>query len=387
MEPINVVQTQLDSKEFNATVEVLKSGHIAEGSKTKEFEEAFAKYTGAKHAIFVTNGTIALHLALEALDIPPGSEILTTAFTFIASSNSAMFIGAIPKFIDIDPKSFDIDPNKIEAAITDKTKAIMPVHIFGMPSNMPKIMEIAKKHDLLVIEDAAQAHGGKINNKHVGTFGDIGCFSFYATKNMISGEGGMIITDNDELASKCRSIKNHGRAADSFGGYAHFRIGYNFRAPDFVAAVALEQLKKLPMFLEKRTNNEKEYYETLIEYSFQFQEIPPNFTHANYICAPYLKTNKITPVDIIAKLKTLNINSRTIYATPTYNQPAYKNIQQWRWAKAGIKYPDYTNVHLPITEKIATQHFEIPVHPGITDEQRAYVIDSLQKILKEFKEK
>ena len=384
MEPINIVQPQLDEKEFDATVKVLKSGHIAEDKVTNELEEAFARYTGAKNAVFVTNGTSALHLALEALDIPPGSEIITTAFTFIASSNSAMFIGAIPKFVDIDPKTFNLDPDKIEAAITDKTKAIMPVHIFGMPADMPKIMEIARKHDLLVIEDAAQAHGGRINNNHVGTFGDIGCFSFYATKNMISGEGGMVITNNDDLADKCRSIKNHGRAADSSGGYAHFRIGYNFRAPDFVAAVALEQLKKLPMFLEKRKKNAKEYYESLNKYSLQFQEKPSNFTHGNYICAPYLKTNKISPTNIISRLKTLNIHTRTIYSTPTYQQPAYTHIQEWRWAKAGIKYPDYTKIHLPVTEMIAKQHFEIPVHPGITDEQRSYVINSLQKVLKEF---
>ncbi|HKZ42050.1 MAG TPA: DegT/DnrJ/EryC1/StrS family aminotransferase, partial [Candidatus Hodarchaeales archaeon] len=218
MQPINVAQPQLDTQEFNSVLEVLKSGHLAEGEKTKELEKAFAEFVGIRHAILVTNGTMALHLALEALEVDPGSEIITPAFTFIASSNSAAFVGAIPKFADIDSKTFNLDPEKIEAQITRKTKAIMPVHIFGMPANMPAIMEIAKKHNLLVIEDAAQAHGAKIDGKHVGSFGEIGCFSFYVTKNMISGEGGMVVTNDDDLAAKCRSIKNHGRAADAFGG-------------------------------------------------------------------------------------------------------------------------------------------------------------------------
>ncbi|OLS20812.1 MAG: UDP-4-amino-4-deoxy-L-arabinose--oxoglutarate aminotransferase [Candidatus Heimdallarchaeota archaeon LC_3] len=383
MDPINVVQPQLNDNEYNAVMEVLKSGHLAEGEKSRTLEEKFSEYVGVKHAIFTSNGTMALHLALEALEIKPGSEILTTAFTFIASSNSILFIGAIPKFVDIDPLSFNIDPKKIEESISPNTKAIMPVHIFGLPSDMIEIKEIAEKHDLLIIEDSAQAHGGKINGKHVGSFGDVGCFSFYATKNMISGEGGMVVTDSDAIAEKCRSIKNHGRSADSFGGYAHFRVGYNFRGSDFAAAIAIEQLKKLPSFLEKRSFNFNKYTSEFRDLELQFQVYPDNFTHGNYICAPYLKDNKTNPSEVIKKLKEKGINSRTIYNSPTYTQPAYKNIKNWRWAIAGIKYPNYSEISLPVTENIAKSHFEIPCHPGLTEKQLNHVIKSLKDILSE----
>jgi perosamine synthetase len=382
MDPINVVQPQLGEDEYKSALEVLKSGHLAEGKKTKELEKNFSEYIGVKHAIFTSNGTMALHLALEALEIPPGSEILTPAFTFIASNNSIFFIGAIPKFVDIDPLTFNIDPKEMEKNITDKTKAIMPVHIFGLPANMPEIREIAERHDLLIIEDSAQAHGGKINDKHVGGFGDIGCFSFYATKNMISGEGGMVVTDNDDIAEKCKSIKNHGRAPDSFGGYAHFRIGYNFRGADFAAAIALVQLKKLPNFLDKRRKNMKMYVDRLSNTDLQFQEFDDNFIHGSYICAPYFKKDNKNPIDIIKKLKELKINSRTIYDTPNYTQPAYRNLENWRWSKVGIKYPDYSKLSLPITEKIAKSHFELPIHPGLSEQQIDYVTTSLKKIIK-----
>ena len=383
MDPINVVQPQLNDNEYNAVMEVLKSGHLAEGKKARTLEKQFSEYIGVKHAIFTSNGTTALHLSLEALEINPGDEILTTAFTFIASSNSILFVGAIPKFVDIDPLTFNIDPKKLEKSITPKTKAIMPVHIFGLPADMPEIKEIAEKHNLLIIEDSAQAHGGRINGKHAGSFGDIGCFSFYATKNMISGEGGMVVTDDDVIAEKCLSSKNHGRSADSFGGYAHFRVGYNFRGADFAAAIALEQLKKLPSFLEKRAYNVKKYNNELSDLQLQFQEYPENFTHGNYICAPYLKNSSTSPQDVISKLKEKGVNSRTIYDSPTYTQPAYKNINNWRWAKVGVQYPNYSKISLPVTENIAKNHFEIPCHPGLTEEQLNYVIISLKEILSE----
>ncbi len=240
--PINVVKPMIDDHEIENILEVLKSGMIAEGPQAKALEKEFQDYTGVKHAIFVNNGTAALHLAFESLDLEPGSEVITSGFTFIASANSISFIGAAPIFGEINNKTWNLDPDQIEKLITPKTKAIMPVHIFGLPANMKEINEVAEKHDLKVLEDAAQGHGGKIDGKHVGNFSDIACFSFYATKNMITGEGGMVVTNNDELADRARSVKNHGRAANTAGGYAHYRIGYNFRAPDYSAAIGRAQL-------------------------------------------------------------------------------------------------------------------------------------------------
>lgn len=380
---INVVKPMIDGNEIKSIVEVLKSGMIAEGTQARGFEKEYSEFTGCKHSIFVNNGTAALHLAFETLGIDPGSEVITSGFTFIASANSIAFIGAIPIFGDIDPKTWNLDPESIKKLINPKTKAIMPVHIFGLPSNMEEINEIAVDHDLLVIEDAAQGHGGKINGKNVGNFSDIACFSFYATKNMITGEGGMVVTNNDELADIARSVKNHGRASNVSGGYAHFRIGYNFRAPDYSAAIGRAQLKKLPSFLRTRKEN-AEYYRRAFEDipELSFQEIPDNVEHGNYIFAPCMtEQSNITVTDAIKKLKENNIIARPIYDTPVYNQPAYLTInEKWRWAKAGIIYPNYSKVNNKITEKIAKNHFEIPVHPGITKENLLHIEESIKEI-------
>lgn len=383
MPKINVVKPIIGEEEEKLVTEVLQSGILAEGQKTRQFEQQFAQFVGAKHAIMVNNGTAALHLALEALDIPPGSEIITPGFTFIASANSTTFIGGVPIFGEIHPRSFNLDPSQVESLITEKTKAIMPVHIFGLPADMPAFEEIAHNHDLLLIEDAAQGHGGKINGQHVSTFGDVGCFSFYATKNMICGEGGMVVTNSDEIADRARSIKNHGRAADMAGGYAHFRVGYNLRAPDFSAAIGIAQLEKLPRMLENRARTARIYREELQDLPLFFQEVPDGFTHGNYITAPYLTTDQITPVEVVQKLREKDVGARPIYDVPVYKQPVYLKIQNWRWAQAGVQYPDYSMVSLPITEKIASKHFEIPSHAGVTEDEAFVVVDSLKEILRD----
>lgn len=382
MKQINVVKPMIDDNEINGITEVLKSGMLAEGSNARAFEKEFTKFTRVKHSIFVNNGTAALHLALESLDIDPGSEVITSGFTFIASSNAISFIGAIPKFGDINNSTWNLDPESIKQLITPKTKAIMPVHIFGLPSNMKEINEIAEENDLFVIEDAAQGHGGKIDGRHVGNFSDIACFSFYATKNMITGEGGMVVTNNDDLADKARSIKNHGRSPNKAGGYSHHRIGYNFRAPDYSAAIGLAQLKKLPHFLELRKKHADNYRKELQDLPLYFQETPPGYSHGNYIFAPCIDENK-TSLSVSEVIKTLRENkvmARPIYDTPVYKQPAYLQIQNWRWARAGIKYPDYTKVSNEVTERIAQYHFEIPVHPGLTSNEVKYVVEKVREV-------
>jgi perosamine synthetase len=186
----------IGQEEIDAVKRVLESGMLAEGKVSRELEKLFADYIGTKYATVTSNGTTALSTALEAMDIQPGDEVITSPFTFIASANSIAMVGAIPVFVDIKHETYNIDPDLIEDAITDKTRAIMPVHIFGMPADMKHIMDIADDHDLLVIEDACQAHGAEIDGKKVGVFGHVASFSFYATKNMMTGEGGMITTDN-----------------------------------------------------------------------------------------------------------------------------------------------------------------------------------------------
>ena len=371
---IPFVDPVIDENELNRVIEVIKSRWLVEGKVARELEDKFKEFVGTKYAVTVTNGTTALHLAMEGVGIEPGDEVITTPFTFIASANSISFVGGIPKFVDIDPKTWEIDPKEIEKAITKKTKAILPVHIFGLPSNMPEILEIAEKHNLLVIEDAAQAHGAKINGKHVGGFGDVAAFSFYATKNMIAGEGGMVVTDNEELKDKMESIKNHGRPKQ--GGYQHLRVGYNFRMTDLCAAVALAQLEKLPKLLEKRASNAEKLRKAIDEIEeITYQEVPEGFTHANYVFA--IKLENSEKVDnLIEFLKKKNILSRRIYSTLAYEQPAYQNINEWRWAKV-INYPDYSKVKTPIAKDVATTHMEIPVVPTLTNEEIEHVINSL----------
>ncbi|MFX0094870.1 MAG: DegT/DnrJ/EryC1/StrS family aminotransferase, partial [Candidatus Hodarchaeota archaeon] len=300
-------------------------------------------------------------------------------FTFIASANAICFVGAIPVFADIDPFTFNLDPKAVEPLITKKTKAIMPVHIFGLPADMGVFRDLADDNDLYLIEDACQAHGGRINGQSVGSFGDINCFSFFATKNMIAGEGGMVTTNNEELAEKCRSIKNHGRAASASGGYMHYRIGYNLRLADINAAIALVQLRKLPRFLEQRAKNAAIYRKHFAENeAFRFQHVPPGFTHANYIFALCLEPSAKRPVsDVINHLKSQNIGCRPIYDIPVYRQQTYKNIKMWRWAQAGVPYPDYQQLSFSNTEYIAKHHFEIPVNPAVSEKDATFIAETL----------
>ena len=247
---INIAKPQMGEEEKKAVMEVLDSGMIAQGPRVKAFEEAFASMCGVKHAVATTSGTTALHVALLAAGIGDGDEVITSPFTFIASANSVLYTGARPVFIDIDPVTYNLNPELIESAISPRTKAILPIHLFGLSCDMDPIMEIAKKHGFAVIEDACQSHGALYKGKRVGSFGT-GAFSFYPTKNMTSAEGGMITTDDDVIDEKCRVIRQHGMRRR----YYHDEIGYNFRMTDIHAAIGLEQLKKLESKNEQRRLN------------------------------------------------------------------------------------------------------------------------------------
>jgi perosamine synthetase len=374
-----IAQPQISEEEISLVSSTIRNGQFVEGKNARAFEKEFAEFVGAKHAICAVNGTAALHLAIEAANIPPGAEVITPAFTFIASANSITFGGAIPIFAEIDPETYTIDPGSIRNLITPQTKAILPVHIFGLPSNMKVIKEIAKENNLVIIEDACQAHGAEIDGQHVGTFGDMGCFSFYATKNMITGEGGMVVTDQDDLAMRIRSLKNHGRGPS--GGYEHHRIGFNFRLPDPLAAIGLIQLRKLPAMLEKRKKN-AEVVRNMISNlkDVDTQKIPEGFTHSHYVCAPVVNANKFSVNDVIQQLKEKGIASRRIYSLGCHKQPTYlKGIQEWRWNEF-VNYPDYNKVELPITERISENHFEIPIHPGVTESEIETIGNALSEI-------
>ena len=251
----------LGEEELAQVTECIRANWITGGPKVKEFENAIADLCGVKHAIACCNGTIALYLGLKILGIGEGDEVIVPDFTFIASANAVVLAGARPVFVDVDARTFNIDPVCTEKAVTSRTRAIMPVHIYGQAADMDAILDIAGRHNLRVIEDAAQGIGVTFNGKPTGSFGEVGCISFYADKTMTTGEGGMVLTDDEELARQCLILKHQGRTGR--GIYFHEHIGYNYRLTDLQAAVGLAQLSKLPVIIERKKKNEKLYRELL----------------------------------------------------------------------------------------------------------------------------
>lgn len=343
---IPIAKPLLGAEEKRAVLDVLESGMLAQGKKVEEFEKAFASYLGVRHAIATSNGTTALHAALLANGIGLEDEVITTPFSFIATANAIKMAGATPVFVDIEEQTLNIDPDKIEAAITPKTKAILPVHLFGLPANMAAITAIAKKHTLKVIEDACQAHGATVQGKHTGSFGT-GCFSFYATKNMITGEGGMITTDDAAIAAKLRKIISHG----SERRYYHEMLGYNYRMTDIAAAIGIEQLKKLPTFIEKRRKNAA-FLTTALAPLFTAPSLSEGHVFHQYTLRV---KNREKVMDHLAKE---GVGCSIFYPIPIHQQQSYK---------------EYHHLCFPIAEQAAREVLSIPVHPALTE-------DDLQKI-------
>jgi dTDP-4-amino-4,6-dideoxygalactose transaminase len=356
---INMAKPQIGEDEKKAVMEVLDSGIIASGPRTKAFEDAFATMCTTKHAIATTSGTTALHIAMLAHKIGPGDEVITSAFTFIASGNSVLFVGARPVFVDIDPRTFNLDVTKIEAAITPKTKAILPVHLFGLSCDMDAIMAIAKKHNLAVIEDACQSHGAMFKGKKVGSFGT-GTFSLYPTKNITSGEGGMITTNDDVIDESCRVIRNHGMRKR----YYHDELGYNFRMSDMHAAVGLAQIAKLDQFNAKRQENAAFYDKALKGVVTPY--VPEGYSHVYHQYTVRVSGGKRDALRTY--LAEHEIGSEVYYPVPIHKQAFYMSEYGF-------------NVTLPETEKAALEVLSIPVHPGITAADREKVASTINEFM------
>lgn len=313
------IEPWLGKEEIKELAESIKAQWISGGPKLKEFQEKIAKLCQVKHAIGVCNGTQALYVGLKALGIGEGDEVIVPDFTFIASANVVVWAGAKPVFVDVDKRTFNIDPAKIENAVTKKTKAIMPVHIYGQAANMPQIMKIAKKHNLLVIEDAAQGIGVSYEGKPVGSFGDVSCLSFYADKILTTGEGGMVLTNDDEIAKRCTILLNQGRTGR--GWYIHDYIGYNFRMTDLQAGIGLAQLRKLERLIGKRKRVEKWYRRHLADASeVEFPYIDPKGVNL-----PFRITILVAkPQALLEYLDKKGVKTaRSFY--PLHLQPPYKN--------------------------------------------------------------
>jgi len=331
---------------------------LAQGSRTTELEQQFAEVCGTKYAVATSSGTTALHLAMLAHGIGPDDEVITTSFTFIASVNSIFYVGASPVFVDIEPETFNINPEKIEAAITPKTKAILPVHLYGHPCELDEIMKIAENHGLVVIEDAAQAVGAKYKGKPVGGFGT-GVFSLYATKNVMSGEGGMVTTDDDDIAEGVRMLRNHGMKRR----YYHEMLGYNFRTSDLHAAIGLAQIMRLGSMTQARKKNA-----AYLNKHIQGVITPTTKPYVEHVWHQY--TVRVEQgADRDAGVK--QINDQGVGTGIFYPVPAHK--QTYIQKRLG-------DIHLPITEQLAKEVFSLPVHPLLTSDDLEKIVSAVNAL-------
>ena len=355
---INMAKPVIGDEEKKAVLEVLDSGILAQGPRVAAFEDGFAQMCGVKHAVATSNGTTALHVALLAHGIGPGDEVVTPPFTFIASANSVLYVGATPVFVDIDPRTFNMDVKQIEAAITPNTKAILPVHLYGMCCEMDAIMKIAKKHGLAVIEDACQSHGAEFKGQRAGSFGT-GTFSFYPTKNITSAEGGMITTDDEDVAEKSKVIRNHGMRRR----YYHDELGYNFRMTDVHAAIGNAQLAKLDAHNNKRRENAA-YYDTHLK-GVKIPFVPEGYKHVYHqytIRVPDGKRDALRDF-----LKGKEIGSEIYYPVPIHQQSFY--MEQFGTSKT-----------YPVAEAAAVEVLSIPVHPSLSQAD----LDAVAAAINEF---
>jgi perosamine synthetase len=358
---ISIAKPQIEDEEKKAVMEVLDSGMLAQGPRVKAFEDHFAEMCGVNYAIATASGTTALHIALLAAGIGKGDEVITSPFTFIASANSILYTGARPVFVDIDPATFNINPDLIEASLTPRTKALLPVHLYGLSCDMDLIMYLARKHNLAIIEDACQSHGARYKNNRVGSFG-IGTFSFYPTKNMTSGEGGMITTNNDVIAENCRMLRQHGMRQR----YFHDELGFNFRMTDVHASIGLEKLKKLESKNILRRNN-AEYLSTHLK-NVTVPYTPPGYEHVFHqftIRVPGGKRDELRRF-----LLKNNIGSEVYYPLPVHKQRYYSEVLR------------YENT-FPEAEKAAAEVLSIPVHPALSQSDLDFIINTINRFMLE----
>lgn len=361
MIPINL--PKIDEEEIQAVIKVMKTGILTNGLGTGpnvlEFEKSYAKFAGVKHAIAVNTGTAALHAALMAAGVKVGDEVILPSFTFVATAEAVVLAGGKPVFADIDPETYCLSLTAIQKAITKKTRAVIPVDLYGLPADTKSIREITAKHEITIVEDCAQSHGATCEGKPAGAFADLACWSLYAAKNIGTGEGGMITTDNDELAEKIKMIRSHGEKIK----YQSQMLGTNYRMTEIQAAIGVVQLSKLPRFFTKRSQNAAHLTQKLADNPKL--KLPPNLE--NRTPSWYLYTVRIKNVtqekrnSIINAMHAKGIGAEVYYPIPINHMPYYRE--------------NFGVFKLPETEIAAKQVISLPIHPGVTDEN----IDTIAK--------
>jgi len=363
---IPISKPMIGEEDVSAVVDVLRSGMLVQGKKAQELERRFAEYCGVQHAVALNSGTAAIHAALYALGIKEGDEVITAPFTFVASANPILMLGAKVVFADILPDTFNIDPAGIERAITKRTKAIIPIDLFGLSADYTRIRKIAEEHRVFIVEDACQAHGAKFFGKAAGSLGHLGCFSFYATKNMMCGEGGMVTTDNPEYAELCKRFRHHGQSEQT--RYEYYDVGYNYRIMDLTAALALAQLEKLPGFIAARQRNAGLYNEGLAGIpGIALPSAPAGYGHVYNQYTVLCDNKKVMRDKLAADLREQGIGTSIYYPKPLHLHRHF--------SKFGYQAGDF-----PVSEEFATRVLSLPVGPHVSEADMKTIISTIKQI-------
>ncbi|MEW6199013.1 MAG: DegT/DnrJ/EryC1/StrS family aminotransferase [Planctomycetota bacterium] len=367
---ISLSAPDLTQAEIDAVVAVLRSDRLSLGPRLGEFEQMFRQRFGVKHAVCCSSGTCGLHVCWRALGIGPGDEVITTPFSFIASANSILFDGARPVFVDVDPKTWQIDVNRIEAAITPRTKALLPVDIFGNLPDWDALLPLARRHRLRVLEDSCEAIGATYKGRPAGTLGEAGVFAFYPNKQITTGEGGLIVTNDDRIAFLVRSLCNQGRDPDA-GWLAHARLGFNYRMTDFQAALGTVQMRRLDEILAKRARVAQMYIDRLAdEPRLSVMHVPSHVKVSWFVFVVRLSDEyTLAQRDaILARLRQQGIGCNN-YFTPIHLQPFYAE-------RFGHRRGDF-----PITEALAERTIALPFHNHLTEADADHVVRTLRGLL------
>jgi perosamine synthetase len=355
------IEPWIDTSELNQFERIIESTYVVEHALTDEFEQAIIRLTGSRYAMAVTNGTAALFCCLKALNIGPGDEVIVPDLTFVATSNSVIMAGAIPVFCDVDPNTLCIDVSAVESLITKRTKAIMPVHLYGNSADMESILDLGRHHNIKIIEDAAQGVGVKHKSRHVGTTGDCSMLSFYGNKTITCGQGGVILTDSEEIYRKCGILKNHGRLQR--GTFVHHEIGYNFAFTEMQAAVGISQLQKLDRIICKKKKIRETYKEHLGG-MFEFMEFDAETSPVHWFTSIYTDKKEA----LSKHLADANIGSRSFFY-PLHLQPCYLNNQNL--VKMSGDYKNSTNAY--------SRGLSLPSAYGLTESQQMRVIEEIRR--------
>lgn len=356
--------------EIDAVVDVLRTPHLSLGPKVPEFEEAFASYCGTRHAVACSSGTTGLHLLMLAMGVGPGDEVITTPFSFVASANCVLMVAAKPVFADIDPRTWDIDPAAVDRAVTSKTKALIPVDVFGQPANLDAINQIARQRGSKIVEDSCEALGSRYRGRMAGALCDAGVFGFYPNKQITTGEGGMIVTDDAALANLCRSYRNQGRDVQS-GWLSHPRMGFNYRLSDIQCALGLAQLRRVNEIIETRRRVRDWYVERLAgDDRIELQFVRPESDVSWFVFVVKL-ADRYSPEDrdrVLHGLRSRGVGCSNYFA-PIHLQPFYVE-------RFGYKPGDF-----PVCERVAARTVALPFHHEMTKELVGRVCDEMQALL------